>query len=275
MKKLRQHYGKHCAVLNGYRWFVSLILGLIFLALPMYSKAPSFHSPFEELTHLLVSAFHVRMSEFSTSKQELHDIPPIIFSEKVTANAIWHNDTIRLGQSLFTQKFFCKEDRLSILYHEYQHYRNELSNRFPCQKDLSGGIVQIETDIIFTRELSHSEIDQDYTALVTENMSEKEKMLLWESLSLPNLMRFRYAPSNLAREEIFCYRSEVQANKAGMFKHSTEYAEYLHYRIKREQSYLKMRIEFEKKNKLRSDGSPIAFSKHKEQPCPIIASKND
>lgn len=235
------------------------LLLLVTLLLPISAKTPDNQGIYAYFTEQVKEQFEVRMSEYDGNDDEHNYIPPVVFSEKISANAMWSNDTIRLGRSFFTQSFLTQEDRLSILYHEYQHYQNQLVNRYPCQKDLSGSIVQVETDILFTRELTHAEIEQDYTEMVSENMTEAEKVLLWQTVSTPSLMRFRYAPSNLARDEIFCYRSELEANRAGIFRLSTVYRDYLVYRIKREQAYLQMRLDFEERNNLNVDGSSFLF----------------
>lgn len=233
---------------------LALVAGWLFALLwPASALGPKHGTAFDLLTRQLAHVFAQRMADFDPTP--LVPLPPVLFDAHVSANAIWWRDTIRLGPSFYTQTFLNDEDRLSILYHEYQHRVNEHLRRFPCTRDLSGHIVQLETPITYQRELTHAEIEEDYLQVVNDRLSAKEKLELWISLSKPDVVQFQYAPSNLSRDELFCYRAEQQAAKAGIFRHSTAYADYLHYRILREQHCLHLRTEFERHNKLLPDGT--------------------
>lgn len=240
---------------NAFNTTRGIIGLLLFAVLWVTSCSSSINTQTDYNTTLqnLVVEFEERLWEAKLEKA--CSLPPIVFDSTVTASAVWRADTIRVGLSFFSQGFVTEEDQISILFHEYNHFLNEHKHRYPCLEDLSGSIVQVETDILIEKELTIEEIEYDFKELVNDTMSSQEKQLLREMVSKPSLMRFVYAPSNLSRDELHCYRAEKRGHEQGLFHHSDIYASFLSARIKREEEYLKLRIRFEELNTLRVDGS--------------------
>ena len=182
-------------------------------------------------------------------------IPRLIYYPLMTSNAQWTDSAILIGQGFFNKWYITDDDRLSIIYHEYNHYLNSLSNKYPCRIDSCGNIFQSETGIFFEKPISPIEIEIDLYEILETEMSEAEKQQCIASIKKPVMMRFIYAPSNLSLDELECYRAELQANEIGIYKLSPRYEQLILYRIQLEELNLRMRLQYEIDENLNIDGT--------------------
>jgi hypothetical protein len=73
-------------------------------------------------------------------------------------------------------------------------------------------------------------------------------------------MRFIYTPSNLSRDELYCYCAEKLCHKIGLFEHGTFYSKLIDSRIEIETNRLKMRTKYEKLYAYDPDGTGSQMS---------------
>lgn len=193
----------------------------------------------------------IKQSEY----QYKYKIPPVSFSPEITANAVFRNDTIFVGRSFFSNHWLKNEDRLSVIFHEYNHFLNQLNDTFPIRTDSLGRVFQISTEILYEKPVFELEIEKDKKALLEKDFDEKTKDLISNQINKPALLRFRYAPSNLSRDELLCYQEELKADEIyNLFHLSNDYKKFVEYRIELEKMYLKMRINYEKNHNLTNQG---------------------
>jgi len=186
---------------------------------------------------------------------EIKELPSFSYDKSITSNAIYKNDTVFVGNLLFSQDFLSQEDQLSILYHETNHFMNDKQKLYPCRIEEDGTIFQVMTDSLYEKPISPLEQEADLKSLITVNSTPEEIIQLKKATHGTVFVKFVYAPSNLAMDELSCYHSELNASKLGAFKLSTMYKSLLRYRIYLEQFHLKMRHEYELKNNLDPAGN--------------------
>lgn len=201
--------------------------------------------------------FHQLIHEFKNRKESLQidTFPNFALSEKISTNAVYANDTIFLSKAIVQNCAFAEEDKISIIYHEWNHFKCDLENKFQYRKTVNGEIYQIPTNKLIKKDFCKAEFILDSLSLIKPGMAENEKNLLLSSIKKASYVKFIYAPSNLSREEIYCYSKEMEAGKSGALKLSKMYFERLICRIKYEEKLLKLRRKFEAEHLLSETGN--------------------
>lgn len=193
-------------------------------------------------------------------------VPGIYLDQNLPTNAKYEPDSIFLGK---VQKVFQSfDDSLSLIYHEYIHHLLYKAQKYEVALDSTGKIVQwlTEESYLYTPfpeevnlYLRHFEEDvlPDYPNYKQMDPQEKERILteMEEVFSQPQKSLFKYAPSNLAKEEIFAYKQQLKGEKLGLFVLSTEARQNLHMRIKQFKTTYRQRRVYEKKNNLLRSGA--------------------
>ncbi len=191
------------------------------------------------------------------------DIPVIIYQPQLPANARYHNDTIWLGT--VQRDYHTLGDTLSIIYHEYLHKTYRGLSMFPVRNDEEGNPVQWETHTFYRYNPLDVQVNRDvenlrrYYRKTYPTWSEEQiaqqlvplKVLLTESREIP----FRYAPSNLALEEIKAYEEQLDGENQGLYKLSTEARNSILIRLHQLRQTYQLRIEYEDKHDIGRDGT--------------------
>lgn len=205
------------------------------------------------------------LSEYANSLEQrlikcfgnnFRELPPMLYNKRIHRNAVFRNDTIFIGRQFFTNPYLGYEERISVIYHEYCHYNCWKENLFPCKTDTTGNIYQVKTSIFYKNPPSPVELLNYYETFCESVTSVDEKELYHKMITDSAIVRFIYAPSNLAREEIFCYQSEIDASqKYKLFNTNNDYIRLLQYQIEMEVIYLKLGLKYENENNLKPNGN--------------------
>lgn len=204
-----------------------------------------------------------RMSHISRFSDEF--LPPIEQDLSLFSNASYIQDTIYFGN---VQRFFQTfEDSLSLVYHEYIHHILQKKQAFDLEKDLSGNIVQWMTEETYfyqrlpeevVRYAKHfrEELLPSYPNYSSMSAEQKEKLIAHMERDYAKSQKefFKYAPSNLAKEELVAYRQQLQGEKLGLYSLSRDASQEIEIRIKQLKDTFKRRRRYEKKNKLKRSG---------------------
>lgn len=101
------------------------------------------------------------------------NLPEIIFSGKIHSNAQYEGEKILIGKRFFSDSYFSKEDRLSILLHEYIHYLIDINNICAYKQDKKGIIIQVKTDIFYKKDLSKTKTEKDFSEMEKSGVSKE------------------------------------------------------------------------------------------------------
>lgn len=179
---------------------------------------------------------------------------PLIHQPEAPFNARFLRDTLFIGS--IQPCYHSTEDSLSILYHEWFHYEAGKISLFPIQTDSMAVPVQWKTDVVYV--------------YMPDSMEVAHEMFLWKSelppsnlpddkmrelLAGPQAIAFRYAPSNLALEEIAAYRAQLKGDHQGIYTLSPEARRAILVRIRQLEHTLFQRQAYEERNGLNPDGS--------------------
>jgi hypothetical protein len=179
-------------------------------------------------------------------------LPEIIPDDSITSNAVWDGKKIKVGNMVFKSDFLTYEDKLSIIFHEYTHFKFSGKNIYSCKIDSNGKIYQVYTDTLIVK--IPSPIDTSEIFYPKNILPETERIMLSNEAKKNTLIRFIYAPSNLSREEILCYEAELKANQEGITNISSLYKAMIKYQINAENIKMKYREEYENKHNLLPSG---------------------
>jgi RHS repeat-associated protein len=191
-------------------------------------------------------------------------IPETKLDEKISANALYSDGVIYVSPSGQFKNF---EDQVSILFHEYTHYLNECNGLYESKTDENGAIIQFKTDETYLQTPSLQEIDDNMkeweesvlpmligpntTKAETDQLKEMQRNIMSQPVEVP----FRYAPSNLALDEISSYKAQLDGEKNGLFKLTDEARTEFTKRISTYTEIYNKRKDYEEKHNLNSDGS--------------------
>lgn len=227
---------------------------LYFLFFLMFEQDSGSLAGYEKEVTRFATEFKKRMN--TVFDGDFEPVPNLRFKPDMTANALWDGKEICIGKGFFERTYFTDEDRISIIYHEYNHYLHDIKNLYPCKTDSSGKIYQFLTDIYFEKPICEVEIMLDMQQIADTTLSKQELMLIEAAARKPCIMRLTYAPSNLSREEIACYKAEIEGDTClKLYKHSHTYRALVEYHINVEKIYLKLRQQYEKEHDMNSDGT--------------------
>lgn len=182
-------------------------------------------------------------------------VPVVICDSSLEAHGRYRNDTIWLGSA--SRDFPTPEDRLSLLYHEYQHHRYAESGQFPVCLDASGLPVQWMTDSMVAYKPGYQQVCRDWEATLEQwpAADSAQRRQLWRDLSKARKQVFRYAPSNLAREEIAAYTAQIKAHQEGVLPLSAAALRAVRIRLHQLKHSLEWRLLWEDAHHLKPDGS--------------------
>jgi hypothetical protein len=185
-------------------------------------------------------------------------LPSVQCDSTLPSNARYLRDTIWLGH--VQAAFATYDDSLSLIWHEYQHHR--LQGQFPVQVDAEGLPVQWMTDEQYlyqappaqiARELAQSEA---FFADLPLPQREAQLTRLRQDLTQPDSRPFRYAPSNLAREELLAYQAQWQGDIEGLYHLSASARQTIRIRLYQLTQTLALRLDYEQRMGLGPDGNP-------------------
>lgn len=192
-------------------------------------------------------------------------LPDVYIDPNQSSNATYKPDSIILGN--VQEVFQTYDDTLSLIYHEYIHHQLYQVQKFPLAVDEQGNIVQWMTDLIYPYTPFPEEVHaylRDFEQKVLPGypnyaeMSQEDKARILgemkDTFSQIQNSPFKYAPSNLAREEIFAYKQQLKGEKLGLYVLSESARENLQLRIKQFNITYKQRRDYEKKHKLLRSG---------------------
>lgn len=194
-------------------------------------------------------------------------VPAIFLDQSLSTNAKYEPDSIILGnvQRIF-QSF---EDSLSLIYHEYIHHQLHKAKKpkFEVTFDRLGNVVQwlTEESYVYTPYpeevrlyIQHftEDILPTYTNYESMSPADKQRIIAQMEKTFAKSQKefFKYAPSNLALEEIYTYKKQLKGEKMGLYTLSEEVRLNLHMRIKQTKQTYKQRRAYEKKEHLRRSG---------------------
>jgi len=188
---------------------------------------------------------------------------PVICQDlELPANARYQRDTIWLGT--IQRDYHTLGDTLSLIYHEYLHKVWEVENRYPVITDNHGSPVQWITDTFYTYKPLMIQVERD-----VENLERyyRREYPHWDQEALAATIKplrdllakareipFRYAPSNLALEEIAAYRAQLEGVEKGLYDLSDEAVRTIRVRLHQLENTYEMRVHYERSNELRPDG---------------------
>ena len=169
------------------------------------------------------SLFYVVLEKQGIDKA---DVPEIIVDFGIWANARYKDGKISTGQGLFENNarngMMTDNDRVSVLFHEFQHHLNE--GLYPVLRtdNGTGGIIRIATGEVTNRHLTKEEIEsdvQDYIEVWELTGTPLEYIEKWayekrEALKEVILEEeYFYSPSNLFLDEISAYKAQLEAHE--------------------------------------------------------------
>jgi len=178
--------------------------------------------------------------------------PPVQFDASLEANSRFARNTIWLGR--VQPDFHTEDDTLSLLYHEYHHFL--LQDSFPVGLDSAGVPLQWVTDIFFLYTPCPEEIERDLQS-ISQSLDSIAYAALKHTLEKPRSQLFRYAPSNLSREEIAAYRAQLTGGRIGLYTLSYEARRAIQIRLYQLEGSTIRRQVYEKENGLGADGLPL------------------
>ena len=193
----------------------------------------------------------------------LIELPIVVYDEGLSFSyGQYANDTIRIGTALFEDEF-TYDEMISIIYHEYVHYLNDKKNLYPLHRTEDGHIIQWDTDETFTISPTEEEVEallsEILPYIVTDSMSEEEVLNITDSqralLSTPVELPFRYAPSNLALDEIATYKEQLAGEEKGLYVLTEKYKLELERRIVDYEIVYQRRLDYEERFGLNPDGT--------------------
>lgn len=195
--------------------------------------------------------------------QRLHDrdlppLPVVRYDPALGANARYQSDTIWVGQ--IQAEFQTDDDWMSILYHEYWHYRHE--GEYAVGYDLQGQIINLDTGEMYEYIPSAYRIERSlryYREQVLPDslpFAKRERMIeaFREAVSQTQMLPFIYAPSNLSLEEIAAYEAQLAGEEIGLYRLSTASRNAIIERIAQQQDTHQRRLRYERKHQLGPDG---------------------
>lgn len=183
-------------------------------------------------------------------------LPAVALDPQLEANARYDRDTIWLGT--IQRAFHHTEDTLSLIYHEYIHH--QLRGRYPVATDSTGFPVQWVTDQTYWYRPSALQLEQELaqTEGFWAGLPPEQRKLhhdrLRRDLAQPRLRVLRYAPSNLAREEIEAYQQQLAAAERGLYALSPAAQQAILIRLHQLQSTLQQRLRYEAEQGLGPEG---------------------
>jgi hypothetical protein len=186
-------------------------------------------------------------------------LPVVAIDHRLPSNARYARDTIWLGQ--VQAEFATFDDSLSLLWHEVQHHR--LRGCYPVKIDAQGVPVQWMTDeqelIWLSPEQVERELARSIAFFAELPSAQRQAQLdrLRRDLSQPQSRPFRYAPSNLAREEMLAYQAQLVGEGRGLYQLSAEVRRSIRIRQYQLQQTLARRETYEKKHGLGPDGESV------------------
>lgn len=185
-----------------------------------------------------------------------HPLPPVRLDSHLTAHARYAHDTIWLGP--VRPSFPTPGDRMSLIYHEYCHARWQARGRFAVGLDSDGDIIQWDTEEWLSYPPSAQQIEREmvrYDSLYP-GADPRLRAAFLASVSQPVRQPFRYAPSNLAREEIAAYQAQLAGAAAGLYPLSPVARQAIGIRLDQLAHTLRQRRAYERRHRLRPDGKP-------------------
>ncbi len=191
---------------------------------------------------------------------QVENFPPVQVAPHLAANARFQHDTIFLGQ--IQADFHTLDDTLSLLYHEYQHYL--MKGRFPTAVDDQGLPRQWLVEEFYGYEPSADQVAReleqcaDYLNNLPQTARAAQLASLEKSLAAPRKLPLRYAPSNLAREEVLAYQSQLAGEQLGYYELSPEARRAIRIRLHQLKASLVQREKYEERHQLGPDGAPLA-----------------
>ena len=185
-------------------------------------------------------------------RMKVHTFPVVQYHLSLGANSRFERDTIWLGQ--VQADFHTFEDSLSLIYHEYHHFL--LKDSFPVGLDNAGVPLQWVTDIFFLYTPCPEEIERDLHS-ISQSLDSIAYAALKHTLEKPRSQLFRYAPSNLSREELAAYRAQLSGESLGLYVLSREARRAIHIRLYQLEGSTIRRQAYEKENGLGADGLPL------------------
>lgn len=244
------------------RALVCLLLRVVFVMLlpaRVFGQAvPLSQALAEELKFTLSARMTARENKVSA------DFPPVYADPNLEANARYARDTIWLGNPQAAFSTF--DDRLSLLYHEYIHWRHEQEGRYPVGTDSTGNILQWNTGEFYlhvpdseevARDLEHFEqaVLPAYGEMTTEDRA-GHLARFRRDMEMPRQLPFFYAPSHLAAAELAAYRAQLSGESAGLYALSAHARREIRIRMRQLNGTLARRQAYEQQHQLGPDGHP-------------------
>ena len=221
---------------------------LLLWLLTSTTDLPAQPSPVDSLAQALRIALAARGKAFP--------LPPVQLDSSLGAHARFARDTIWIGppQPDFPQP----GDRLSLLYHEYCHARWQAQGRFAIGTDSLGRILQWETDQWMTYRPSAAQVAREMARYDHRHPDADPRLraAFRETISRPVRQPFRYAPSNLAREEMAAYRAQRAGARQGLYSLSPAARRAIAIRLDQLAHTYRQRRAYERQHRLRRDGTP-------------------
>lgn len=185
--------------------------------------------------------------------------PPLVYQPDLPANARYANGQIWIGT--IQADYHTTGDSLSILYHEYHHFCQELQGQYVICEDSSGQIPQWSTGELYEYIPTKEEIERDLAQAMgpwLDRYDEERRKIevgrLKRDLSRPRKMLFVYAPSRLAEAEIDAYQVQLKGESMGFYQLSSEARKAIYRRLDQLQDTLKRRKAYEQLHGLHPAG---------------------
>ena len=190
------------------------------------------------------------------------DFPYACYDPLLDANARYARDTIWLGQ--VQAAFFTRDDRISLLYHEYIHWQNERAGRYPVGMDSLGNILQWDTGESYVHVPDSEEVLRDLMYFEQQvlpgygKMDEAERAAhlhrYRRDMEQPRRLPFFYAPSHLAEDELCAYRAQLQGEIIGLYALSAAARREIYIRMRQLEATLARRRAYEQRQGLGPEG---------------------
>ena len=198
-----------------------------------------------------------------------YGFPSVSNNSKLKPNGKYAFDKIEINYDFnraFTSGITTDGDWISVIRHEYEHYVDEKSGRYPLKFN-SDGTVMNQHKVLEEKRFSYSDEERKALSLVyqlelseLENELGKEKAikLLGPEDIIPSETVFsswEYHPSNLESTELNAYKSQLEGEKQGLYELSNSFRTVVEARIKHFERKVEWSKQYEKENNLNSDGS--------------------
>lgn len=194
-------------------------------------------------------------------------IPPVAYRPELDANARFSHDTIWVGR--VQPAFQSDEDLIALLHHEYLHSQLEAENRYPVALDSTGEIVQWMTEEWYAYQPTEYRIAQgmkqfqDSLSSTFLDLSSAEQSYqlrqMRTALATPQQLPFKYAPSNLALEEIEIYETQLKATENGLYRLSSAARAEIAERLYQQKDTWQRRKAYEAKHQLAPTGASLTL----------------